>query len=363
MNNKNFNVLVTAAGGIIGEGIIKCLNWANSTKGDRNGKGNPSIRFKIIAADMNAQAAGLYRCERGILLPTATSTEYIDRIIQVSKGYDIDAIYVGSDEELVTIARSLREIESETGAEVISNPLNVINITRDKWKTFEFLQANNFSCTESCLPEDKETFIEKHGFPLVVKPREGYGSRYFSVVGNHAELDCTILKIEQAGWRAIIQEYLKGNDTEFTTGITVDKMGRHVMSSISIQKTIRHGQTYRGVIDSFDDVRRPCEPVAIKLGARGPINIQAKVVNNDPKIFEINGRFSATCPMRAVAGVNEPDIVFRNVIMNEDIREYEYEKLLCMRYWNEVYISHSSYRKTLDSQKVEINDSFIPAYF
>ena len=46
-------------------------------------------------------------------------------------------------------------IERETEAKVLSNPIEVVNIARDKWKTFEFLKANNLPYTLSSLPEDR----------------------------------------------------------------------------------------------------------------------------------------------------------------------------------------------------------------
>ena len=81
----------------------------------------------------------------------------------------------------------------------------------------------------------------------------------------------------------------------------------------------------------FREIRQPAEKIAIKLGVRGPVNIQAMRVGDEVKVFEINPRFSATCPMRAVAGINEPDIVLRNIFMNEKFRRHRYKKLLCMR--------------------------------
>ena len=96
------------------------------------------------------------------------------------------------------------------------------------------------------------------------------------------------------------------NNSEFTSGVTVDRSGKYVMSSISIRKIVKSGQTYKAFIDSFENIRRSAEEVALKLGARGAINIQAKLKGSEPKIFEINPRFSATCPMRSVAGINEP---------------------------------------------------------
>ena len=143
----------------------------------------------------------------------------------------------------------------------------------------------------------------------------------------------------------------------------VNKTGKNVMSSISMRKTLKQGQTYKAFIDDFHDVRKSAEETALKIGCRGSINIQAKMIENMPKIFEINPRFSATCPIRATAGVNEPDIVFRNFILGEEIKIDTYQKLVCMRYWNEVYVPYSTYEKTNRMRKVTSSDSFIPNYF
>jgi carbamoyl-phosphate synthase large subunit len=176
-------------------------------------------------------------------------------------------------------------------------------------------------------------------------------------------MDFSIQAIEKVGWHAVIQEFLAGE--EFTTGITVDTSGKKIMSSISIKKIIKHGQTYKAFVDDFALVRESAEKFASKVGARGAINIQAKLQGDKPVIFEVNPRFSASCPIRAIAGVNEPHIVFRNTILKEKMSIQTYRKLFCMRYWNEVYIPMSTYEKTVakgETRKDE-NQSFIPNYF
>ena len=99
------------------------------------------------------------------------------------------------------------------------------------------------------------------------------------------------------------------------------------------------------------------------MGARGDINIQAKLQKEEPKIFKINQRFSATTPMHSAAAINEPDIVFRNSVLGEEIKIKHYERLICMRYWNEVYIHHSTFEKALNVRKVDGIDSFVHNYF
>jgi carbamoyl-phosphate synthase large subunit len=352
----NANILVTAAGGIVGQGIIKCLKMANASL-------NAPVKYRITATDMNGQAAGLYRCDDGILVPPSSASNFIDVLIEIARQQDIDAIYVGSDEELLIIGNSARRIEDETKAKVISCSPEVLMTSRDKWKTFEFLKSNDLPYAASSLPEDGESFIQEHGFPLVVKPREGYGSLHFYLVNNKDELEYAISKIEKAGWRPLLQEYLNGGNIEFTSGVTIDRFGKYVLSSISIQKTIKSGQTYKALIDDFENIRKAAEEVALKLGARGAINVQARIGEGLPKTFEVNPRFSATCPMRSAAGVNEPDLVYRNAVLEEELKIDGYKRLLCMRYWNEVYIPYSSYEKTLSAGRVKDNDSFIISYF
>ena len=360
MRMKKANVLVTAAGSILAQGIIKSLKLANISKK------NIPVKYRIIATDMNAQAAGLYRCDGGILVPPASSPNYIDSIVKISKEQNICAIYVGSDEELLAIGRARKQIENETEAKIMINPIEVITIARDKWKTFEFLKANNIPNTESSLPEDNQRFIEEFGFPIVVKPREGYGSLHFYVVNSRKEMEYAISKIQKVGWHPLLQEYLKDDNVEFTSGVTVDRSGKYIMSSISIRKIIKHGQTYKAFIDDFEYIRKSAEEAALRLGARGSVNIQAKLVEDKPKVFEINPRFSATCPIRSVAGINEPDIVFRNRVLGEDIKKIDkYQKLICLRYWNEVYIRYSTYQKTSNTGRIDANNSnsFILNYF
>jgi carbamoyl-phosphate synthase large subunit len=350
------NVLVTASGGIVSQGIIKSLKLSNMKK-------DHQAIYEIVTTDIDPQAAGLYRSNVGILVPPTSSSDYIGSIIKICKEQNIRGIFVGSTEELLPIVSAKEKIEKETGAVVLTNTMDVISIAIDKWKTFEFLKKNDLPCAESSLPENQEEFIEKFDFPLIVKPREGHGSLHFYIVNNRDEIKQAILAIQKTGWRPIIQEYLDGENVEFTSGVVVDRTGKKVMSSITMRKTLKQGQTYKAFVDDFYDIRKSAEETALKFGCRGAINIQAKMAENMPKIFEINPRFSATCPIRAVAGVNEPDLVFRNFVLGEKIKISSYQKFVCMRYWNEVYVPYATYEKTNNMGKVSNSDSFIMNYF
>jgi carbamoyl-phosphate synthase large subunit len=340
----------------VAHGIIKSLKLANSLP-------DPRVSYRIISADMSPEAVGLYRSDLGLLVPPISSPDYVDSIIQICKNESVHAIFIGADEELQLMASSEERIESETGAIVITNPIDVISTCKDKWETMEFLRKNNLPHPRSALPQNKEQFLRESSFPVIVKPREGHGSLHLYIAKSREEVEKDISEIKKFGWRPMIQEYVPTDNLEFTIGVTVDKEGKYVMSSIAMKRTLKDGQTYKAFIDDYPDIRKMAELVALRLRARGPVNIQGRLSEDKLKIFEINPRFSGSCPLRAVAKVNEPDIVFRNQVLDEKITLKEYRKMVCFRYWNEVYVPFGVFERAANEGRVNNAASFIPDYF
>lgn len=347
---------MTGAGSILAQGIIKSLKLSNIQH-------SSPVEYSIFAADTSPLAAGLYRCDKAFLIPPPTSDDYCENLVKICRENSIEAVFVGTDEELIPMALLKERIRKESGAILITNPVDVIKMASDKWATYRYLKKHNIACAESALPENSDEFLAKYGYPIVVKPRQGHGSLHFYVAHNDDELKNAITSIENAGWDAMLQEYLEGADNEFTSGVTVDKLGNSVMSSISIRKILKNGQTYKAFIDDFDSVRQSAQSAALKLGTRGPVNIQAKLLGDTSVVFEVNARFSATCPLRATAGINEPDIIFRNVCLDEDIKIESYQKLVCLRYWSEVYVPMSACEQITDEKTIQNPNSVIPSYF
>ncbi|MEO9321142.1 MAG: ATP-grasp domain-containing protein [Nitrososphaera sp.] len=354
----NKTVLVTAAGSIVSQGIIKALRLANKTVHETN-----AVNYSIVATDMSPTAAGLYRSDSGHIVPPASSEGFIDAVVSLCRKNAVDAIFIGSDDELQKLAESRKRIENESDAKLLVCSSQALSIARDKWRTFEFCREKSLPVAPTALPEDAASLASEYGYPLVVKPREGYGSVHVYVAKSQEEVGQAIERIEGASWKPIVQKFIGGD--EFTSGVTVDRSGKYAMSSISIRKFLKHGQTHKAFIEDNQSVRKSAEEVALKLGVVGPANIQVRIDSGQPAVIEINPRFSATCPMRAVAGVNEPDIVFRNAVLGQEIKVEGFRKLVCLRYWNEVYVQESAVKDAELAGFVEDGKSasFVPDYF
>jgi carbamoyl-phosphate synthase large subunit len=338
---KTVNVMVTSAGGIVAQGIIKSLKYHNAYEGKRQHK------YIILGTDISYDAAGLYRCDKFTIVKRPNEKDYIPNIIDVCLQEKIRAIFIGSDIELPILCRNKDIIENKTGAQVITCQENIVEMCRDKYITNEFLHKNNLNSIPSCLPTESEAFLKEWHFPLIVKPREGFGSKFLSIVYNKDEVGYAVKTIEKNGWKPMIQKFLENDSMEFTTGITLNNNTKKVMSIITLKKILKHGQTYKAFIDKYPKVDKICRKIAEKLDTIGPINIQTRIDPDDNKIkvIEINPRFSASCPMRTVAGINEPDIMIRNILFKEEVKIENHRQLVCMRYWDETYLELANYNK------------------
>jgi carbamoyl-phosphate synthase large subunit len=340
---KSINVVVTSAGGIVAQGIIKSLKFHNKYAKIRR------YEYKILATDISYEAAGLYRAHKFSLIPKPTSKEYLKSVVDLCNRNKIQVLFIGSDVELPILCKNKEYIENKTGTVIITSQPYIVEMCRDKYKTNEFLKENNLNSIPTCMYNEIDDFLKDHKFPLVVKPREGFGSKLFQIVNSFEELEFANKTITQIGWKPMIQKYLHGDSNEYTTGLTLGRDKNQIMSSITLKKILKHGQTYKAFIGKYPKVTKVCNQIAKQLKTFGPLNIQSRIDmdDNQVKIIEINPRFSASGPMRTVAGVNEPDIMVRNVLFNEDVKPQDHKSLVCFRYWNESYIDKEKYERTI----------------
>ena len=79
-------------------------------------------------------------------------------------------------------------------------------------------------------------------------------------------------------------------------------------------------------------MRKYCEELAVKMGCTYSVNVQCRLVDGVPYVFEINPRFSGTSFMRAMVGYNEPDILIKKHILNIPVEpKFQYDSGVILR--------------------------------
>jgi carbamoyl-phosphate synthase large subunit len=322
--NGPLSVLVTGSGSVYGLGIIRALKAS-------------VLPVEITAIDANPYSLGLFFADKGFIAPRAADEEsYYKFIENLCKDHQIEAIFIGSTAELPFYAKNRESLERSTGAKVFVNSPTVIELCTDKWLTMCHLSRSGFHIPASIrYPEDADmlsSFIESAGFPLIVKPRMGRGSEGVVLVKDKQQL----LENVKGKKDLIIQEYLTDEEQEFTVGICMNQKGK-VISKIALRRYLQEGVSIAAVSDGYHDIADYCARVASTLGAYGAINIQLRLKDGMPVIFEINPRFSSSTGMRLLFGINEPESLIRSEVLCEDVIPGQAKTGLLLRQYTDYY--------------------------
>jgi carbamoyl-phosphate synthase large subunit len=313
-------VIVTGAGALLGQGIIRSLHRS-------------SLRPTIIALDPDPDAAGFCWADRTHVVPLANDPAYLRQFEQLLCEEQPNVVFFGTDVELPVVSSEKERLQFRYQTTLILSGPRVVNIANDKWQTNQFFCGHGFDHPKTCLADDREgleRLITAVGYPLIVKPRIGSRSRGVSLVHNQQHLDRAL-----AGRRhLIVQECVGTPELEFTAGtLTFD--GR-CQASIVMRREIRDGNTFKAYVDSFPNLNKTVKAWATALQPFGPANFQFRMRGESAVAFEINARFSGTTPIRAQAGFNEVEMTLSKILHQVPVSQPEIKPMTVVRYWSEV---------------------------
>jgi carbamoyl-phosphate synthase large subunit len=324
------NILVTGAGALLGQGILRLLQIASFDK-------------RIFTADPDPRSSGHWLGDYALTIPKVIDEGYLDALIKIIIEYKIDAVLVGTDVELPILAKHKESIYSEYNCKIIVSNEEVISIANDKFLTADFLKKNEFPFPISVMANDKGKLLEIEatlGFPLFAKPFDGARSLGIKKILNHEEL----MEIYHPESNLVVQQYLPESDGEYTSGCIV--LGGKCKAIVTLKRDLRDGNTYRAYRNAetakYDSY---IVPIAEKLNVDGPVNFQFRIVNGMPIIFEINGRFSGTTPLRYFFGFNEVEALLKYYLFEEEIKAPDLLNGVVLRTWSDLFVDEKEYEK------------------
>jgi carbamoyl-phosphate synthase large subunit len=350
-------ILITGiGGGGIGRQVLKAIKLA-------------STPYYIVGVDMSPISLGLFDVDEGFVVPPANDSNYIPTLINLCLEKKIQVLITGSEPELKVISEHREQFQT-IGVLPLINPSEVISICMDKWRTAKFLQVNGFITPRSFLIKSEADVSQIDVLPVVIKPSVGgSGSSNVYIAQDEEELRFFCKSILKQNVSPLVQEYIGTPEDEYTVGVLTTLDGdlvnsiaikRYILSGLSNKTKIRNltekkhlsntlaisSGISQGIVDDYNEVREVCEQIAIKLGVKGPINIQCRYCDGKVYPFEINPRFSGTTSLRAMVGYNEPDILIRHHILGEQITQhFSYYKGYIMRGLSERYIPFGEEKK------------------
>ena len=323
-------ILVTGGGSLLGQGIIKALRKINQN-------------YHLIVVDVNPLSAGLYWGDEKYLIPFANSTNYPESIKRLLHKTKPDFVLIGTDVELLHFAENKKSLENEFNTKIIVSNSGVIKIADDKFKTAKFFKENDFEypiTVDPYNPKELDNLILLKGFPLIVKPRVGARSFQVSKVNNKKSLEQEVEKTNSP----IVQEYIGSDSNEFTaSGLYFDGICR---ASIVMRRDLKDGNTYRTFYTENENFNLKIKAWTEALKPFGPVNFQFRIDSNgQPKVFEINARFSGTTPLRAMLGFNEVEMCIDKLAYNKEITQPAIKNFTILRNWSETIIDSADHNR------------------
>lgn len=318
------NILVTGAGALLGQGILRCLNNSNND-------------YNIISADPDERSTGHALANKSYLIPFANDEKYFEKVEEIIEAEKIDIILIGTDTELPLFASERKRLESKYGLKVVVADLDVIDITNDKWLTAEFLRQNNFPYPQSALtnkPNDIIALKNKCSYPFIAKPVDGARSKGIQIINSDEDME----RICSYQNNLVVQELIGNDEGEYTTGCIV--VDGKCMAITSLKRDLRDGNTWRAYRDGdciYDEV---IGKIAEALMIEGPANFQYRIRNGQPVVFEINGRFSGTTPLRMMFGFNEVEALIECYLNKTPIVQPQLKSGTVLRTFSDIFIKN-----------------------
>jgi carbamoyl-phosphate synthase large subunit len=303
---------VTAAGGGVGQSIIKALS---------------GTVYETVAIDPSDKAAGLYMADMGYLGVPLTDDRFIEHLISICHGAGAKYLFPGFDAELSVLSSNSNKILSEGIIPIVSDA-TVIALSDDKYKLFKFLKEHDMPHIPTSLGTEKFRTENKQG-PFLVKPVVGCRSQGVERFETLDEVEDYLKDNPEED--LIVQEYIEGE--EYTCGTV--SFGGCVEGVICMTRELRSGDTYKARVDQNPEVIKFVTSLIGEIKPFGPCNVQLIVRDSIPYVLEINARCSGTTAARALAGFNEPKIVL-DFLEQRPIRYSIEDHLQILRFWQEL---------------------------
>jgi carbamoyl-phosphate synthase large subunit len=284
----SLNVLVTAASRRVP--LVQAF---------RRAVGVPPTGGAVIVTDVNPLSPAVHMADRAYKVSLVTAPEYLDELLGVCAAEEIGLLVPTIDDELPLLARARPRFEAR-GVRVAVSSRRTTTICNDKHATCVWLRSRGVPAAASYLPAG---IPADAAFPLFVKPRFGRGGVGAYAVNTPRELEFFLSYVENP----IVQQYLDG--PEFTIDLLCDFGGRPLAVVPRERSVIRAGVTDRGRTVRSPDLVTLARRCAEAFDFAGAVNIQCRIVDGRPVVFEINPRFSGGIPLTIAAGADFPQML------------------------------------------------------
>lgn len=348
-------ILITAAGSPGTPGLMMSL------------RNNKERQVKIIASDIDEEAAGLYLADKWYLEPVSESKDYVKKILAICKKEKVNVVIPNT--ALLPLSKHISEFENIGVKVLISKNYSALEKVIDKGKLYRLLESFAIPVPRYKIAKSFDEFIKAVrllGYPqesVCFKPAISEGSRGFHILDSKADKERLLLYEKPNTTVAplediiptlssisnfpeiIVMEYLP--EKEYSVDMLI-RAGEALIIVPRYRKLVKAGISVVGIVEKNSEIISLCKKIAEKLNLEFVVNVQIKYSRFlKPKVIEINPRVSGSLVLCTGAEVNLAYLGLKT-LLGEDFsvpRPLFGTKMI--RFWSEVFLNESRLPYTL----------------
>ena len=248
--------------------------------------------LRLIGIDIHSEHGGHLFVDAFEVVASATDPDYCKQIQAVTEKYGVEIFIPMTEPELGVLSPL---IDMFPGVHFVTAGAQVVAAGLDKLATIEALKALG-------LPVPW-TLSVKEGvpvsYPCIFKNRYGSGSRAVFRLENSHDSNYFASRYPEG----IYQELLEPADREVTCAVYRRRDGETMC--LQMLRKLTGGFTGWAKIIREEQTSSMCKKIAEGLDLRGSMNVQLRLTERGPRVFEINPRFSSTVLMRHRVGFSD----------------------------------------------------------
>ena len=250
-----------------------------------------------VATDLNPLAPALYHADHRLQAPPIEDTGYVPRLAEAVKEHEVRLVVPLTDLDMTTLALK----RDELGALLLLPAADVVDRANDKYRTHLFLEEHGIPSPTAWLPDE---LPEKPPFPLLVKPRRGFGSRNIFRAHDRSELEFFLARTPVDSF---VQAACAGD--EFSIDVFSDLEGRCLNSIPRTMIASKGGESIKGMTIRDHELIEVGRRVAETVGVKGPATIQCfRTAPGRHEVTDVNLRFGGGFPLPHAAGAAYPTL-------------------------------------------------------
>ena len=251
-----------------------------------------------VATDINPLAPALYHAHRYALVGRVDDPDYVPQLRRLVEEHDVKLVVPLTDLDQELLADRRDELEP---ALVLLPAAEVVTAMADKYRAHQVFVERGIGSPDTWLPD---ALPEEPSFPLLVKARNGFGSRHIFRCANRAELDFHLVRTPVD---SMVQAACAGE--EFSVDVFCDFDGNCLNAIPRTMIESKGGESIKGMTIADPELIELGRTVAEALPLAGPANVQCfRETDGRLLVTDVNPRFGGAFPLPLAAGSRYPEL-------------------------------------------------------